>query len=109
MEPYVTVAVSEAIAALIGALVAGVIVSAKTNAKRASEEMRSIKRGLRAILRKEIVDAYTCYVVEGQKMSVERFEELDESFEAYKGLGGNGTAKRLFEEIRAKRPWIVRE
>lgn len=109
MEPYVTVAVSEAIAALIGALVAGIIVSAKTNAKRASEEMRSIKRGLRAILRKEIVDAYTKFVVEGQKMSLERYEEIEKSFEAYEGLGGNGTAKKLFEEIRAKRPWIVME
>lgn len=107
MDGFVVIAASEAISALIGALVAGVIVRLKSSARHATDEMKAIKRGLRAILRKEIVDAYQYYIVEGHKMTVERIDELEKAFEAYEGLGGNGTAKELFNVVKANRPWIV--
>lgn len=107
MEPIAMIAVSEAISALIGALVAGIIVRVKSTAKTASKEMRAIKLGVKAMLRKEIVDAYQYYIVEGHKMTLERYQELKESYEAYLALGGNGIAKRLFKEIEEKKPWIV--
>ena len=107
MDGFVVIAASEAVSALIGALVAGVIVRVKSSAKAATKEMRAIKLGVKAMLRKEIVDAYQYYIVEGHKMTLERYEELKESYEAYIALGGNGIAKRLFKEIEEKKPWIV--
>lgn len=74
--------------------------------KRTKEE-RATAQIIKALGRKEIMDAYQVYIVEGHHMTVERFEQLTEIFEAYTTLGGNGTAKRMYEEIKAKRPWIV--
>lgn len=62
---------------------------------------------IKALGRKEIMDAYQAYIVQERHITVERFEQLTEIFEAYTTLGGNGTAKRMYEEIKAKRPWIV--
>ena len=61
----------------------------------------------RSNARREIVDAYEEYVVQKRKMTVERYNELSETYEAYLELGGNGTAKRLMQEINEIKPWIV--
>lgn len=75
--------------------------------RRRTKEDEAISKVIKALGRKEIMDAYQLYIVEGHRMTVERFEQLTEVYEAYTVLGGNGTAKRMYEEIKAKRPWIV--
>ena len=75
--------------------------------RKRSKQERATAQIIKALGRKEIMDAYQAYIVEGRHMTVERFEQLTEIFEAYTDLGGNGTAKRMYEEIKAKRPWIV--
>lgn len=75
--------------------------------RKRSKEERATTQIIKALGRKEIMDAYQSYIVEGHHMTVERFEQLTEIFDAYQVLGGNGTAKRMYEEIKAKRPWIV--
>ena len=75
--------------------------------RRRTKEERATAQVIKALARKEVMDAYQAYIVEGHKMSVERFDQLSDIFGAYTDLGGNGTAKRMFEEIEAKRPWIV--
>lgn len=74
---------------------------------RFSKQLRALFKLTKAQGRKEIVDAYQAYVVEGRHMTVERHRELAETFEAYTELGGNGTTKRLWDEIEDLRPWIV--
>ena len=75
--------------------------------RKRSKYERAVAKIIKALGRKEIMDAYQAYIVEERHMSVERFEQLTEIFEAYTDLGGNGTAQRMYEEIKAKRPWIV--
>ena len=72
-----------------------------------SKHLRALFKLTKAQGRKEIVDAYQAYVVEGRKMTVERHCELAETYEAYIALGGNGTAKRLWDELEDLQPWIV--
>lgn len=75
--------------------------------RKRTKEDRATAKVIKAMARKEIMDAYQLYVAEGRHMTVERFDQLTEIFEAYIDLGGNGAAKRMYEEIKAKRPWIV--
>lgn len=72
-----------------------------------ARQVRAALKLAKAQGRREIVDAYQLYVVEGRKMTIERHRELAETYEAYTALGGNGTAKRLWAELGEIDPWIV--
>lgn len=76
-------------------------------AKKQRAEEKAISQIIRALARREIMDAYQAHVVEGRKLSVERCEQLVEIYDAYRALSGNGTVERMFKEIMAKRPWVV--
>jgi len=101
-----TVTVSVLVFIITGALGAlgGFVVATYT---KFSKQVRAAFKLAKAQGRKEIVDAYQAFVVEGHKMTVERHRELAETYEAYTALGGNGTAKRLWAELGEIDPWIV--
>lgn len=61
----------------------------------------------KASARKNILDAYEKYVINSDHLTIARYEELLEEFEAYTLLGGNGTAKKYMEEIVAIKPYLV--
>lgn len=63
------------------------------------ERLDAVAIGLLAAERKNLVDAYEDYVVNGDPLTVERRHEIDKQYEAYKALGGNGTIGRLYQEI----------
>lgn len=93
--------------ALLPPLVTGIFGYLLAMLRRRSKAEKATAQIIKALGRKEIMDAYQTYVVDGHRMTVERFEQITEIIEAYAALGGNGTAKRMYEEIKAKRPWIV--
>ena len=82
----------------------GYLIALLKNKTKLEKAMLKIAK---ASARKEIVDAYEEYVVRKKKLTVERYDELVETFDAYIELSGNGTTKRLWEEIQKVRPWIV--
>lgn len=90
---------------IIGAL-SGWIVSARTS--RTKRE-KALSKGVLALLRTQLVDAYESYVVHGDRLTVERRHEIDMSYEAYRDLGGNGTIARLYQEICELPTYIVGE
>lgn len=55
--------------------------------------------GMRVLLRSSLNDAYVCYVTDQHPLSLERKREIDEAYEAYSALGGNGTGRQLYEEL----------
>lgn len=75
--------------------------------RRRTKEERATAKVIKALARKEIMDAYELYVAQGRHMTVERLDQLTEVFEAYTALGGNGSAKRMYEQTRATAPWVV--
>lgn len=91
MEPVLTYAVAWAVPAVLGFLLGFVIEQKKSN--------KAYKAGMKVILRKEIVDAYEKHCVQGCPLTVERRREIDEVYKCYVALGGNGTAKAMYEEI----------
>lgn len=78
---------------------------------RAKTEEAEIERATREITkalgRWLIFEAYEKYIISNEKLSIARYEEICRTFDAYKALGGNGTAKAYMEEITARRPYLV--
>lgn len=70
---------------------------AKLSTLRARDE--ALYCGMRVLLRAALNDAYTEFVTDQKPLSLERKREIDEAFEAYAALGGNGTGKQLYEEL----------
>lgn len=107
MEQITTIAtalVSWAITGALGALVGFLATKLHTRTKYD----RSMQIGMRCLLRKEIVDAYDRFIVEGKPISVERKREVIEAYEAYHDLGGNGVITEMYEEIKDKDTYIVK-
>lgn len=107
MEVIATTALNQAILTLVAAIASAAFGAALATLKKRTSQDRAMAQILKATGRKEIMDAYQAYIIEGHKMTVERYEQLTEIYEAYAALDGNGTAKRMYEEITAKRPWVV--
>lgn len=59
----------------------------------------ALYKGMKASLRKDLVDAYRDHVTEGKPLTVERMHEITEGYNAYRALGGNGTGKAMYEGI----------
>ena len=55
--------------------------------------------GMRVLLRSSLIDAFVFYVTDQHPLSLERKREIDEAYEAYAALGGNGTGRQLYEEL----------
>ncbi len=89
--------VSLAVAALFG--VATGYLGGKV--RRLTERDRAIEDGVRAILRRELMDDFEEYVQGGRPLSMERRREIDECYAAYSALGGNGTGRTAYERICA--------
>lgn len=64
-----------------------------------AEERMWQRRMNKAVLRKDLVDAYERHVVDGRPLTVERRHEITECYEAYAHYGGNGTGKHMYEAI----------
>lgn len=107
MEVFAIEAAQQVIMTILCAAASAAFGAALATLKKRTAQDKAMGQILKAIGRKEIMDAYQAYIIEGHKMTVERYEQLTEIYEAYAALGGNGTAKRMYEEITAKRPWVV--
>lgn len=90
-NPIIGQLVSIAIAAACGYLGA--------TATRLKARDAALYDGMKAILRRELVDDFEEYVVEAHPLSLERKREVDECYAAYKALGGNGTGAQMYAKI----------
>lgn len=63
----------------------------------------------KASARAHIKAAYRRFIIDQEHMTIASYEELAEEYEAYRALGGNGTAKAYMEEIMALKPYLVTE
>lgn len=96
-EAITTQLVSLAVAAVFGALT-GYLGS---RLHHLTERDRAIEDGVRAILRRELMDDFEEYVQGGRPITMERRREIDECYAAYSALGGNGTGRTAYERICA--------
>ena len=76
--------------------------------REASEHEKLVNKGMKVLLRRELVDAYRDHVTNGIPLTVERFHEITEVHAAYNGFGGNGTGDAMYEAISENKIHIVK-
>lgn len=103
----VGIALNQAVIAVVGMVATGVIGYLAGLLKRLTKREKARIIIDKASARAHVKEAYQRYVIEGHKMTIAAYEELTEEYEAYRILGGNGTAKAYMEEITAKVPYLV--
>lgn len=121
MEAWIITAAGWVFAPVCSALVVA-LVNSRKNAKtereraeeaerRAAEEDAALEAAtheiMKALARQMIIDAYEKYIIHGEHLTIARYEELLRVYEAYKALGGNGTAEAYMREIIARKPYLV--
>lgn len=82
----------------------------KKNKEKDEKEKRkeeAIELGVQALLRNEIIRRYREFESKGE-ISILDQENLDEMFEQYKNLGGNGTVKKMMNDLYELKTKIVR-
>lgn len=67
--------------------------------RKAEEDTEALKVGLQALLRIELIEYHDKYMQEG-KIPHYAFDNYVSMYDAYHGLGGNGTATVMYENIK---------
>lgn len=78
-----------------------------TKLKKNKKKDLAIEQGVQALLRNEIIRRYREFESKGE-ISILDKENLEEMFEQYKNLGGNGTVKKMMDDLLELKTKIVR-
>lgn len=68
--------------------------------KRERRKVDAIGEGVRALLRAEVIRAHRDYYEDGVPITISQRSHLGDVYQAYHDLGGNGTATRLWEDLK---------
>lgn len=88
---------------IIGAILGFIAAKFKKNKKKDL----AIEQGVQALLRNEIIRRYREFESKGE-ISILDQENLDEMFIQYQNLGGNGTVKKMMNDLYELKTKIVR-
>lgn len=81
---------------IIGAFMAYVVWKLQQQSKQTSAN----NRGTMILLRDKIIEDHKKYVIDTLPMPSYAYENFVETYEAYKALGGNGMAQKMFDEMK---------
>ena len=126
VEEVVAQVLSQTINGLVTSIISLIIVSGGTalvgyfigkkrqkalEKQKKAEEQQSIEEARiyieKATARRLIFEAHTQYCINKDPMTIDRFREITETFDAYTRLGGNGTAKKYYDELSQIVPVLV--
>ena len=65
--------------------------------QKAGDDRRA--KGIMLLLRRELINSHNQYVIKGETLGREEYEDIVEVYECYKALGGNSMADKLYKEI----------
>ena len=83
---------------LLPTILGGVVGFISTKLKKNKKKDLAIEQGVQALLRNEIIRRYREFELKGE-ISILDKENLEEMFEQYKNLGGNGTVKKMMDDL----------
>lgn len=98
------------ITTVLGIALGAVTSKLKNNKEKDEKEKKkdeAIELGVQALLRNEIIRRYREFESKGE-ISILDQENLDEMFEQYKNLGGNGTVKKMMNDLYELKTKIVK-
>lgn len=103
MEDVIKIIISYIIPTILGGILGLIFTKLKKNKKKDL----AIELGVQALLRNEIIRRYREFESKGE-ISILDKENLEEMFEQYKNLGGNGTVKKMMDDLLNLKTKIVR-
>lgn len=103
MEDVIKIIISYIIPTILGGILGLIFTKLKKNKKKDL----AIELGVQALLRNEIIRRYREFESKGE-ISILDKENLEEMFEQYKNLGGNGTVKKMMDDLINLKTKIVR-
>lgn len=88
------------------------VVSSRLKKTREKDEIEkkkdeAIELGVQALLRNEIIRRYREFEIKGE-ISILDQENLDEMYKQYQNLGGNGTVKKMMNDLYELKTKIIR-
>lgn len=92
---------------LLPTILGGIVGFVSTKLKKNKKKDKAIEEGVQALLRNEIIRRYREFETKGE-ISILDKENLEEMFEQYKNLGGNGTVKKMMDDLLNLKTKIVR-
>lgn len=92
---------------LLPTLLGGIVGFVSTKFKKNKKKDLAIEQGVQALLRNEIIRRYREFESKGE-ISILDQENLDEMFVQYQNLGGNGTVKKMMNDLYELKTKIVR-
>ena len=92
---------------LIPTILGAILGFIATNFKKNKQKDLAIEQGVQALLRNEIIRRYREFESKGE-ISILDKENLEEMFEQYKNLGGNGTVKKMMDELLNLKTKIIK-
>lgn len=106
MIGYVINAILSIVSAILVYLIKGLIAENRQlrEAKKTEEDAKdlALANGVLSLLRIQLIEYHDKYMMREQ-IPVYIYENWDDMFSAYQALGGNGTIKRMNDEINRKR------
>lgn len=93
MQTIIEFVVSPIVAAFMGYVVFAL--------KEQRKQTNANNRGTMILLRDKIIEDHQKYVIDGKSMPPYAYENFCETYEAYKALGGNGMAVKLYTELQS--------
>lgn len=82
--------------AISGLVVAYKLLKNKQNQQ--DKKNKAIENGVQALLRNELIRRYREYETKGEISIIDK-ENIEHLFQEYKNLGGNGTVKKMYDEL----------
>lgn len=92
---------------LLPTILGGIVGFISTKLKKNKKKDLAIEQGVQALLRNEIIRRYREFELKGE-ISILDKENLEEMFEQYKNLGGNGTVKKMMDDLLNLKIKIIR-
>lgn len=68
----------------------------------------ALYEGMKAVLRRQLVDDFEEYVIDGRAMSIERKQEITDCYAAYHALGGNGVGAEMYDKLKNVKVQVVK-
>lgn len=94
MQEILKIVINYLIPTILGAVIGFVLTKLKKNRKKE----KAIEQGVQALLRNELIRRYREYEIKGE-ISILDKENLEHMYEEYINLGGNGTVKKMYEDL----------
>lgn len=103
---YIITAILSVVSAVLVYLIKGLITENRQlrEAKKQEEQKKDVAlaNGVLALLRIQLIEYHDKYMIR-DVIPLYVFENWDDMYKAYSDLGGNGTVRRMNDDIQAKR------